>query len=137
VSTRPLPEPTGDSAPFWEACREGRLTLQRCTACGRLQFYPRRYCTGCMGDEMTWETVSGRGTVYSYSTTYRALSPAFRNQVPYIVAAVDLSEGPRMMTRLVDCTPAQVHIGMPVAVTFLRESDDIALPVFQPQKNPA
>ena len=106
--------------------------MQRCAACGRLQFYPRRYCVVCLSDQIAWEIVSGRGTVYSYSTIYRALSPAFKDQVPYIVAAIDLREGPRMMTRLVDCAPADVHVGMPVEVAFLRESEEIALPVFRP-----
>jgi uncharacterized OB-fold protein len=108
--------------------------MQRCAACSQLQFYPRLYCVACLSDQMTWEIVSGRGDVYSYSTIYRALSPAFKDQVPYIVAAVDLREGPRMMTRLVDCAPGEVHVGMPVEVVFLRESEKIALPVFRPLK---
>lgn len=89
-----------------------------------------------MSDDMTWQVVSGRGEIYSYSTIYRALSPAFRDQVPYIVAAVELSEGPRMMTCVVDCAPADVRVGMPVEVTFLRESETIALPFFRPLKLP-
>jgi uncharacterized OB-fold protein len=134
MSTRPLPQPTGDSAHFWKACSEGQLTLQRCGACGRLQFYPRLYCAHCLSPQMTWEIVSGKGEVYSYSTIHRALSPAFKDQIPYVVAAIDLAEGPRMMTRLVDCAPEDVHIGMPVEVTFLRETEEIALPVFRPRK---
>src|SRR6185369_1117670 len=117
MSLRPLPQPTGDSAPFWKACRDGQLTMQRCAACRRMQFYPRLYCAHCLSEQMTWEIVSGKGEVYSFSTIHRALSPAFKDQVPYIVAAIDLVEGPRMMARLIDCAPGDVHIGMPVEVT--------------------
>src|SRR5205823_4667701 len=105
---------------------EGRLTMQRCMQCGHLQFYPRRYCTRCLCDRLSWETISGDGEVYSYSTVYRALSPAFKDQVPYIVASVELREGPRMMTRLIECSPADVHVGMPVEVTFMRETEKTA-----------
>jgi uncharacterized protein len=132
MTTRPLPEPTGDTAQFWQSCREGRLTVQKCSACAHLQFYPRRYCTECLGDALTWETVSGRGSVYSYTTTQRALSPAFKDKVPYVVVAVDLAEGPRMLAHLVDCAPEDVRIGMAVAVAFERVADDVALPVFRP-----
>src|SRR5437762_1445195 len=128
MSARPLPAPTGDTAPFWKACREGRLSLPRCADCGHLNFYPRRHCVRCLSLDLAWEDLCGRGVVYTYSTVYRALSPAFKDQVPYIVAAVDLDEGPRLMTRLVDCAPADVRIGLRVEVTFLRESADIALP---------
>lgn len=90
----------------------------------------------CLSLDLRWENLGGRGTVYTYSTVHRALSPAFKDQVPYIVAAIDLDEGPRVMTRLVDCTPADVRIGLRVEVTFMRASDDIALPLFRPIAEP-
>lgn len=129
---RPLPTPTGDSEPFWRACKANTLTAQRCADCGRLQFYPRRYCTRCLSERLEWNTLSGRGVVYSHSTVFRALSPAFQNDLPYIVAVVELDEGPRMITQIVGCAPSAVSVGMPVEVTFDHVSHKIALPKFKP-----
>lgn len=129
---RPLPEPTGDTQPFWQACKKETLTAQRCGQCGRLQFYPRRYCTTCLSDRLDWTVLSGRGTVYSHSTVYRALSPAFQGDIPYIVAVVALEEGIRMISQIVGCTPDSVAVGMAVDVTFDHVSHEIALPKFRP-----
>ncbi|MSO92510.1 MAG: Zn-ribbon domain-containing OB-fold protein [Rhodospirillales bacterium] len=131
ATDRPLPTPTGDSEAFWRACKKEMLTAQRCADCGRLQFYPRRYCTSCLSERLEWSTLSGRGKVYSHSTVFRALSPAFQKDIPYIVAVVELAEGLRMMTQIVECAPEAVFVGMPVEVTFDHVSDEIALPKFR------
>lgn len=129
---RPLPEPTDSSRAFWSACGEGRLVLQRCRSCQQVQFYPRSLCANCLSDDLAWIEASGRGVVYSYTVVHRALMAGFADEVPYVIALVQLDEGVRLMTRLVRCEPDLVTVGMPVAVTFSKLSDEITLPCFRP-----
>ncbi|MDQ6774488.1 MAG: Zn-ribbon domain-containing OB-fold protein [Candidatus Dormibacteraeota bacterium] len=114
---RPSPLPDADTAPFWKAAAAGRLEIQRCLDCGLWVFYPRSVCPGCGGAALEWAATSGRATVYSYTVVHRA--PAeFRDEVPYVVALVDLEEGPRLMTRLLGVEPGQARVGLPVEVEF-------------------
>jgi uncharacterized OB-fold protein len=131
-SGRPVPEPTGDTAYFWERCRAGQLVLQRCAACGRVQFYPRALCTGCLSATLEWIPASGRGAVHSFTTVFRAPTPDFQGDTPYVVAVIELAEGVRLISRVTGCAPAQVAIGMPVEVVFEAVSEAIALPWFRP-----
>ena len=107
---RPHPEPDGETLPFWEALAEGRLCIQRCGECHEYVFYPRSVCPHCMSAQLAWVLVSGRGTVYSYTVVHRA-PPGFEADVPYVVALIELDEGPRLMTRL---EADEVRIGMAV-----------------------
>jgi uncharacterized OB-fold protein len=136
VSERPIPAPTEDSVPYWQAAVAGRLLLQRCRKCSATQFYPRAVCVTCMHDDLEWIESSGLGVVYSFSCVSMAPSEAFADDVPYIVALVRLDDGVQMLTRIVDCPSEQVEIGLRVRVTFQRVSDEIALPVFQPERKP-
>ncbi|HEY8450436.1 MAG TPA: Zn-ribbon domain-containing OB-fold protein [Bacillota bacterium] len=129
---RPLPEPTPETRPYWEAAREGRLLVQRCNACGHRQFYPRRICTRCLSEDLGWIEASGRGTIYTFTVTHRAAGPAFEPLVPYVCAIIELEEGVRMLSNIIDCDPAQLRIGQRVQVDFLQLSPEIALPVFRP-----
>lgn len=128
----PLPAVDPESRPFWEAAKAHRLRLPRCTACGKFHFYPRSFCVHCHHRHIEWADVSGRGTVYSYYVAHRPAHPAFQDRVPYVVALVDLEEGPRMLTNIVDCPPEQVRIGMPVEVVFRDVTEEISLPCFRP-----
>ena len=107
--------------------------MPRCRSCDRLVWYPRRRCPRCHGDDLAWETLSGLGTVYASTVVHRAPSPQLEDDVPYVVALVDLDEGARLMTNIVECAPESVEIGMRVGVTFRRVSDDAALPLFAPR----
>ena len=129
---RPLPEPSTTTAPFWEACKVQRLLLQQCRACGHIQFYPRSICTTCMSDQLEWSAARGTGTVYSYSTVYRALVPGFEDDVPYVVAMIELDEGVRMLSQVIYCEPEEVFIGLRVSVTFEEARDGVVLPKFRP-----
>ncbi len=131
---RPAPQPDADTAEFWAATLEGRLSIQRCRSCGRFVHYPRVACPWCMSRDLGFEDVSGRGTVYSYTTVHRAPA-AFADLVPYVVALVDLDEGVRLLTRLVGVAPDAVTIGMTVQVTFQPLSDQAALPLFEPVRH--
>ncbi len=129
---RPVPAPNVETAPFWAATREHRLTVQHCLECGQPRFYPRTLCPKCGSDQVEWRDCSGTGTVYSYTVVYRAPSEAFATDVPYVVAIVALDEGPHLMTNVVGCAPEQVRIGMPVRVLFKDMGGDLALPLFAP-----
>lgn len=130
--SKPLPIPTEDSRDYWEACRRHQLVVQSCNACGKPQFYPRALCSHCFSTDLGWIQASGRGTVYSFTIVHRPPNPAFNAEVPYVIALVDLDEGVRMMSWLVDCDLAAVKIGGAVEVTFRDESAAISLPMFRP-----
>ncbi len=132
MTPKPIPPMTPWTRPYWEATREGRLTIQRCTACGRHVFYPRRNCPFCFADALDWVETSGRGDVYSFTIVQNNAPSAFLGDMPFVIAIVELEEGVRMMSNLVDCDPESVHCGMNVEVTFRPLTDTIALPVFRP-----
>lgn len=131
--TPPIPNPDPDSAPFWAATLAGRLELPRCDRCHRIVVYPRPRCPYCHSSSLTWTHLSGRGTVYASTLVYRPADVSFADEVPYVVALVDLEEGGRLMTRIVDCPADEVHTGMAVTVRFQPISDEAALPVFSPE----
>ncbi len=128
----PRPRPSEDSAAFWEATAEGRLLLQRCAACGHTIFYPRVNCSACGSTDLSAIEASGRGTVYTYTIARRPTHPAFAEACPYVVAVVELEEGPRLTTNIVGCDPDDVTIGMPVDLTFGEVVDGTALAYFTP-----
>ncbi len=130
---KPLPMADQETAPFWEGCRRRQLLVQRCRHCGRYQFYPRSLCGACFADGMEWVPASGRGEVYTFTVTHQNRSRGFRDEVPYVVAYVQLEEGVRLMTNIVGCPPEAVHIGMPVEVVFEEATEEITLPKFRPR----
>lgn len=127
-----LPRPTPLSQPWWDACRDGKLLIQRCTGCGHTQFYPRTICTACGSAAVDWARASGRATVLSYTVVRQAVSPAYKPEVPYIIALVELEEGPVMMSTLAGCEPDDAHVGMAVKVRFEEWAETITMPLFQP-----
>lgn len=127
-----LPTPDADTQPFWDGARAGSLMIQRCDACGRAYFYPRPFCPRCWSDEVRWERASGRATLYTYSIVHQNDLPPWPERVPYVAAVVDLEEGPRMMTNVVDCPFENVQVGMALEVVFREHAEDLAIPVFRP-----
>jgi uncharacterized OB-fold protein len=128
---RPLPLPDGVSREFWAAAAHGRLLIQRCPACGHRQFYPRALCTSC-GATPEWEEASGRGTVHTFTVIHQNHARPFRDLLPYVVAIVELEEGVRMMGNIVDCSPGDVSIGMPVEVHLVTAEDEIGVAFWRP-----
>ena len=106
--------------------------IQRCNSCGEHQFYPRGVCSHCLSSELEWREASGKGTIYSYSVNHRAPHPGFADDLPFVLAIVELEEGPRMMTNIVVSDPDSVTIGMAVTVTFDIVTDQVTLPKFTP-----
>lgn len=121
----------GDSRQYWEGTREGRLRLQRCKTCQTVQFPPRHHCASCWDAELDWIDASGKGRVESFTVVRRAPAAAFRDKVPYVVAAVLLEEGPRMITNLVGDHVLNVGIGDEVQVEFAEGADNVTLPLFR------
>ena len=129
MTERAYPVPDVVSQPFWDGVAEGVLRIQRCRACGRHVFYPRAVCPHCTTGELGWVEASGHGVVHSFTVVHRA--PAeYREEVPYVVALVELDEGVRMLTRLVDVEPAAVGVGLPVEISV---RGDPKLPYFRPR----
>ncbi len=123
-----LPPLTPFTQPWFDGCARGELLLQHCAACGKYQFYPRILCSHCGAADPDWTVVSGRGHIASFSIVRRGISKAY--EAPYVVALIDLEEGPRMMSNVVGCDPETVAVGQPVTVSFEAWNDDITLPVF-------
>lgn len=121
----------GEWKVFWEAAQQGKLLIQECPSCGHRQFYPRNICVAC-GASPGWLEASGRGTLYTYSVVRQYLLPPFKDMLPYVTAMVDLEEGVRMMTNIVDCDLDHVKIGMPLEVKFVAARDDLTVPYWRP-----
>lgn len=131
---KPLPNPLNReaSAPFWEAARRHELVMPRCRMCDQLFFYPREICPLCLGSAIDWVRVSGRGRLHSFTVIHQPAHPAFRDDVPYIYALVQLDEGPRMIANLVDCPVEQAHVDMPVVAVFDDVTPEVTLVKFRP-----
>ena len=127
----PAPQEAPDAGPYWKAARGGRLVMQHCYGCGTYRFFPSHLCPGCGSDEQVWGPCSGRGTIFSVTTVHRAPSPAFRAIVPYVVALVELEEGPRMMTNIVGEGRLEAAIGDAVEVCFEPRGDEAKVPQFK------
>jgi len=121
-----------DSRPYWEGLAQGELRIQRCRTCAKAVFYPRGICPHCYSDQLEWIVASGKGTIYTYTVAHQALG-AFAEDVPFVVALVELEEGVRMMSRIVDALARSVTIGAAVQVTFEKGTgeEDLTLPYFR------
>jgi uncharacterized OB-fold protein len=128
---KPLPQVSPEMAPFFEAARRHALVVQRCTGCGALRFPARSICSTCLSREATWLPVSGRGTVFSFAIMHQAVHPGFAAETPYAVVVIQLDEGPRLLSNLVDCRTADVRIGQAVEVVFDDVTPEVTLPKFR------
>ena len=118
MTERPYPEPDGETQPFWDGIAAGVFRIQRCRECEEHVFYPRTVCPFCMSAvALEWVDASGRAEVHSYTVVHRA-PPGFAEDAPYVVALVELEEGPRLMTRLLGVEPHDAAVGMPVEVAI-------------------
>ena len=129
---KPLPVIQPHSQAFWDATPQGKFLIQHCKDCDSNIFYPRRDCPECWSNNLDWIEASGKGEVFSFSVTYEGVEPKFVPDLPIILAWVDLPEGPRVNTNIINCEPEDVSIGMPVEVVFVKVTDEITIPYFQP-----
>jgi hypothetical protein len=129
---RPVPVPSLETQPFWDGCLREQLLVQQCKGCHTLWHPPGPVCPSCLFSDYEWTPTGGRGQVYTYSVVHHAFRRAWEPLVPYILAVIELTEGPRILSNLVDVAPAAVQIGMEVTVTFQPVSESITLPLFRP-----
>jgi uncharacterized OB-fold protein len=128
---KPLPVLEGHAGEFYGFCRQRELRFQRCTQCRAWRHVPREMCAGCGSLEWEWARASGRGSVFSWTVVDRALHPAFREDTPYAPAVIEMEEGVRLLSQVVDCPPGALEIGMPVEVVFDDVTDEVTLPRFR------
>ena len=121
----------GDSHEYWQGTREGQLRFQKCRACGSVQFPPRHHCASCWEADLDWITSTGRGTIESLTIVRRAPMAAFREKVPYVVAAILVEEGPRMITNIIGDGALEARIGAQVTVEFQPDDKGNVLPQFR------
>jgi uncharacterized protein len=131
---KPLPRPLNPllTQPFWEAARRHELVMPRCKTCDCLFFYPRSECPRCLHTDLEWARVSGRGRLHSYTIVYQPANAAFKDDAPYIYAVVQLDEGPRMVSNVVQCNPDEVRVDMPLVAVFDDVTPEWTLVKFKP-----
>ena len=128
---KPRPCIGPDNAPFWQGCREHRLLLPTCRACGKTHLPPGPVCPFCFGDEIEWRQASGHGRISTFTRVHKAWFPAFGDEVPYTVVQVELDEGPRLTSRLVGAGDRDIAIGARVDAVFTDVDDDLTLHGFR------
>jgi len=127
-----LPQSKPGTEAYWDACRRHELHIQRCNDCGTHQFYPRIFCSKCSSKAVDWVHASGFGKVLTWSIVRRAISEAYAADVPYVIALIELQEGPVMMSKVSACEPEAVFTGMAVEVSFEDWTEQVSMPVFIP-----
>jgi len=133
---KPLPQPTPETQHFWDGCRDGKLLLQRCKDTGKAYFPPRPFSPYTGSRDVEVFEASGKAKLFSYVINHRP-AKGFEDEAPYAIAVIELEEGPRMMTNIVDCeqTPEALVLDMPLEVAFETATDEITLPKFRPAKS--
>ena len=130
---RPRPTPSPPTEAFWAATGDRRFLIQRCRACGAAQFYPKATCTTCGSADLEWQDASGQGTLHTFTVARRPTHPAFDGSEPYVVAIVELAEGPRVTGNVVGCDVDAVRVGMALELDWDEQGEDgIRLPLWRP-----
>ncbi|HZP31105.1 MAG TPA: Zn-ribbon domain-containing OB-fold protein [Acidimicrobiia bacterium] len=130
---KPRPERTPTSAPFWDALDAEQVRIQRCDACGAWVHYPRNRCPHCLSDRLAWHDVSGHGKVLTFTVARQPTARPFADEVPQLLAVIELDEGVRMTTTLVGVEPDEITVGMPVVPVFDHGTDGVTLLRFSPE----
>jgi len=124
---KPRPLPTADTAPYWAALADERVVLQHCDACDRFVHYPRHRCPHCLSDRLSWREVSGAGTVFTFSVARQPTAVMFADEVPQVIAVVELPEGVRITSTVVDADPDTLRCGAAVVPVFDHQPGEITL----------
>jgi uncharacterized OB-fold protein len=130
--SRPLPEESPLTAPFWAAARQSRLVIQRCGNCERYRWPPEVACYECGSLDYEWSPVSGCASLFTWTVAHPPLLPYFQQRSPWPVAVVELEEGPRLVTNIAGVQPDSYEFGMALEVAFEDIGDGLTLPVFRP-----
>jgi uncharacterized protein len=129
---KPKPRPAPESLPYWQAAREHRLALPKCDECNKFWFPPSRTCPHCLSSTFSFQNVSGKGKVFSFVTFHRVYRPAFSEDVPYVVALIELDEGPRLLSNIMGISHDEVRCEMRVEAIFDDYDEEISIPKFKP-----
>ncbi len=131
---KPLPQSDPVTAPYWESLKAHQMKVQRCNDTGKFFFYPRGMSPYTLSDNLSWEPVSGKGVLHAFTIVHVNRAPGFGDELPYVVALIELDEGVRLMSNLIDVQPDPDHvkIGMPVELVYDDVTDEITLPKFRP-----
>ncbi len=132
--SRTLPHIDEESRPWWEAVKRHELYIQKCRDCGELRYHPRALCPQCLSSGTQWLRCSGKGKVYTFTVTHQNQAAGFRDSLPYVMAYVELAEGVKMLTNLVDYKLEEVKIGMPVEVVYEDVTPEVTLVKFRPAR---
>jgi len=127
----PAPVPDLDTQPFWDGCEQERFLVPTCGSCGARRWPPGPMCPVCRSTATEWLESSGRGSVYSFLVVHHPVNPVLLDQVPYVVAMIELEEGIRVVGNVEDCDPDSVHTGMQVEVVFERHEEGMLIPNFR------
>jgi uncharacterized OB-fold protein len=130
---KPLPQATPETQQYWDGLKEHKLMIQRCLDCDKPYFYPRVFCPNCFSKNVEWFQATGKGTLYSFVINQRP-APGFQDDGPYVLAVVQLDEGPRMFSNLIgiDPDPEQISCDMPVEIEYDDVTEEVTLPKFRP-----
>ena len=134
---RPVPQPiTPEAKPYWDGLKEGKLMIPKCGDCGRAFFYPRVVCPHCSSRAIGWLQASGKGKLHAFGIAHQSFNRAFKVPAPFVLAMIELDEGPRMLSNLVNVKPdpSAVKCDMPVEIVYSKLTDDVTLPLFQPAR---
>lgn len=126
-----LPALTPDSKTYWEGCKRHELLIQRCKECGKYRFEPRIICPNCTSMDTEWTKAGGKGKVWSFGVCHQLYDPAWKEDIPYVIGVIELEEGVKMVSNIIDCKPEDVKIGMKVEVIFEDVTEEITLPKFR------
>lgn len=131
----PIPKPTPETQPFWDAAKQRRLIFQACDACGARYFYPRPLCPQCLSRAVRWVDASGRARLHTFVITHRP-PRNYPVAAPFVIGIVELEEGPRLMSHVVGVAPdpQALRCDMPLEVVFEDITADITLPKFRPRE---
>jgi len=129
---KPIPKPNSDTRVFWNGCRDHELRFQKCKECGHVRWPPSIICPKCYSSETELVLSRGKGRVYSFVVYHVAFHPAFRDEVPYVTAIVELQEGPHLLTNIVGCKASEITCDMPVEVVWEDITEELSLPKFKP-----
>ena len=130
--TKPLPRGEGYNGEFYQFCKQHTLHFQRCADCGTWRHMPRESCNQCGSFEWSWEPSSGRGTIFSWTVIHRALHPGFNDDLPYAAVVVELDEGVRVVSHVVDLPIEDLRVGLPVEVVYDDVTHEVTLPKSRP-----
>jgi uncharacterized protein len=132
---KPMPEPSPWSKQYWDYCKQHKLYIQQCTNCEQYIMYPKLFCPHCLSENLNWVESSGKGKIYSFTIVHSNPPSAFMEELPYVIAVVELEESVRLLTNIVESNFEEIRCGAPVSVVFEVVTEEITLPKFTLSKD--